>query len=78
MTNYGLTKITADDAIEKLNDDIQMLKVEVSEYSIDNIYLDPEIRLFLKKLFGQIYRLDDDLQGIKDILEEQKEKNERV
>ena len=76
MTNYGLTKITADDAIEILNDDIQMLKVEVSEYVIDNVYLDSTIRLFLKGLFGQIYRLEDDLQGIKDILAEQAEASE--
>ncbi len=76
MGNCGLTKITADDAIEILNDDIQMLKVEVSEYVIDNVYLDTEIRLFLKGLFGQIYRLEDDLQGIKDILAEQEEASE--
>lgn len=76
MFENGLTKITADDAIEILNDDIQMLKAEVSEYVIDNVYLDSTIRLFLKGLFGQIYRLEDDLQGIKDILAEHAEASE--
>lgn len=76
MVDYGLTKITVDDAIRILDDDIEAFKAEVSEYVIDNVYLDSTIRLFLKGLFGQIYRLEDDLQGIKDILAEHAEASE--
>ena len=73
MSNYGLTKFTVDDAIELLNDDVKAFKVEISEYVIDHIYLDSDIRNLLKSLYWQLNGLENDVQGIKDILAEQKE-----